>query len=188
MTAAIFVFGIAVASNVRFDIGAGFTVPTQAVFVPMLFAVPVAVVPLLRSSHWRWAWPEGPARRHLAELAADSAGQQLVRAGPALVLLLADDHSPDGASGILLVALAAQFGVDFAAAAVRDWSFGDLSLAELCREVTPIYAIDMRCPALGLVVAFASPGHAEWPVVLIAPLFLVLRVFSKERHDRIADG
>ena len=47
VTAAIFVLGIAVASNVRFDIGAGFTVPTQAVFVPMLFAVPVTIVPLL---------------------------------------------------------------------------------------------------------------------------------------------
>ena len=44
---ALYVLGIAVAGHVRFDIGAGFTVPTQAVFVPMLFAVPVALVPLL---------------------------------------------------------------------------------------------------------------------------------------------
>jgi hypothetical protein len=44
---ALYVLGIAVASQVRFDIGAGFTVPTQAVFVPMLFAVPVSLVPLL---------------------------------------------------------------------------------------------------------------------------------------------
>ena len=44
---ALYVLGIAVASQVRFEIGAGFTVPTQAVFVPMLFAVPVSLVPLL---------------------------------------------------------------------------------------------------------------------------------------------
>ena len=32
--AAIYVLAVAVASHVRFDVGAGFTVPTQAVFVP----------------------------------------------------------------------------------------------------------------------------------------------------------
>ena len=45
--AALYVVSVAVAGHVRFDVGAGFTVPTQAVFVPMLFALPVAVVPLL---------------------------------------------------------------------------------------------------------------------------------------------
>src|SRR5438105_3315891 len=46
-TAALYVAGMAVAGQVRFDVGAGFTVPTQAVFVPMLFALPASVVPLL---------------------------------------------------------------------------------------------------------------------------------------------
>ncbi|HTD08631.1 MAG TPA: hypothetical protein VK680_07045, partial [Solirubrobacteraceae bacterium] len=38
--ATLYVLGMAAASKVRFEIGAGFTVPTQAVFVPMLFALP----------------------------------------------------------------------------------------------------------------------------------------------------
>src|ERR1700758_3256605 len=46
LSAAVYVLGIAVAANVRFDVGAGFTVPTQAVFVPMLFALPALTVPL----------------------------------------------------------------------------------------------------------------------------------------------
>src|ERR1700691_5007212 len=45
--AALYVLGMAAVGHVRFDIGAGFTVPTQAVFVPMLFALPVTLVPLL---------------------------------------------------------------------------------------------------------------------------------------------
>src|SRR5690242_7457894 len=45
--AVLYVLGVAAVGYVRFDIGAGFTVPTQAVFVPMLFALPAAVVPLL---------------------------------------------------------------------------------------------------------------------------------------------
>src|ERR1700690_1323966 len=41
---ALYVVGIAGAGHIRFDVGAGFTVPTQAIFVPMLFAVPVSLV------------------------------------------------------------------------------------------------------------------------------------------------
>jgi len=45
--AAMYVLVLAVASRVRFDFGAGFTVPTQIVFVAMLCEVPVNLVPLL---------------------------------------------------------------------------------------------------------------------------------------------
>ncbi|HEX5851532.1 MAG TPA: hypothetical protein VFY36_00415, partial [Solirubrobacteraceae bacterium] len=41
--AALYVAGVAAIGAVRFDIGAGFTVPTQALFVPMLFAVPLSI-------------------------------------------------------------------------------------------------------------------------------------------------
>jgi putative nucleotidyltransferase with HDIG domain len=185
-TAVIFVLGIAIASNVRFDVGAGFTVPTQAVFVPMLFAVPVAVVPLLTVLALALGMAPKILRGGLSpSWLLSAAGNSWFAFGPALVLILAGDHSPDGRVEILLLALAAQFAFDFAAAATRDWSFGDLSLSELSTEVGPIYLIDIALSCLGLLVAFALPGRAEWPVVLIAPLFLVLRTFSKERGDRL---
>ncbi len=185
-TAAIYVLGIAVASNVRFDVGAGFTVPTQAVFVPMLFAVPVSTVPLLTALALAIGMTPKVLRGGISpSWLVTAASNSWFALGPALVLVLADDHTPDGRAGILILALAAQFAFDFAAAAVRDRLFGDLSLADLLHEVGPIYAIDAALAALGLVVAFAVPHHAEWPVVLIAPMFLVLRVFSKERRDRL---
>jgi putative nucleotidyltransferase with HDIG domain len=186
LTAAVFVIAMAVASNVRFDVGAGFTVPTQAVFVPMLFAVPVSTVPLLTVLALALGMTPKVLRGGLSpSWLLTAAGNSWFALGPSLVLLGAGDHSPDGRVGVLLLALAAQFCFDFAAAAARDWSFGDLSLGDLYREVAPIYAIDIALSCLGLVVAFALPGRAEWPVVLIAPLFLVLRVFSKERHERL---
>src|ERR1700722_10267504 len=46
-TAVLYVLAIAVAGNVRFDVGAAFTVPTQVLFVPMLFAVPLIDIPIL---------------------------------------------------------------------------------------------------------------------------------------------
>ena len=40
------VVAYALAARVEFEVGSGFAVPTQVVFVPMLFLLPVALVPL----------------------------------------------------------------------------------------------------------------------------------------------
>ena len=188
LTAGVYVLGIAVASHVRFDVGAGFTVPTQAVFVPMLFALPASVVPLLVVLAVGLGMAPDVLRRRIApSWLLTAPGNSWFALGPALVLNLAGDRDPSAQIDVLLAALAAQFAFDFAAAAVRDRLFDkDLALAELLREVAPIYAIDLALSALGLVVALAAAtGYGEWPVVLIAPLFLVLRVFSKERGERL---
>lgn len=187
-TALVYVLGIAVASNVRIDVGPGFTVPTQAVFVPMLFALPPATVPLLVAPALAVGMLPDVLRGRIApSWLLTAASNSWFALGPALVLVLAGDNSPDGQFGILALALAAQFMVDFAAAAVRDRLFeDDPSLAALLRETIPIYAIDLALSLLGLVVAFAATaGHGAWPVALIAPLFVVLRVFSKERQERL---
>jgi putative nucleotidyltransferase with HDIG domain len=188
LTALVYVVGIAIASNVRFDFGAGFTVPIQAVFVPMLFAVPVAVVPLLTLLALVLGMVPAVVRGRIApSWMLTAAGNCWFAIGPALVLTLAGDPSPDSRFGILILALAAQFACDFVAAAVRDRLFGDdFELSDLAREVAPIYAIDIALSSLGLAVALAVvQGYGSWPVILIAPLFLVLRVFSKERQERL---
>jgi putative nucleotidyltransferase with HDIG domain len=187
LTALVFVVGIAIASNVRFDFGAGFTVPTQAVFVPMLFAVPVAIVPLLTLLALVLGMVPAVVRGRIApSWLLTAAGNCWFAIGPAIVLALAGDPSPDSRFGVLALALAAQFAFDFVAAAVRDRLFGDLDLSDLAREVAPIYAIDVALSSLGLAVALAVvQGYGSWPVILIAPLFLVLRVFSKERQERL---
>jgi putative nucleotidyltransferase with HDIG domain len=186
-TAALYVLGLAVAGHVRFDVGAGFTVPTQAIFVPMLFAVPVSVVPLLVAL----ALALGMAPRILSGRVSPSwlltvPANSWFAVGPSLVLLVAKDHSPDGRWGVLLLALAAQFAFDFSANAVRERLSHGITIRELLEEVRPIYAIDLALSSLGLAMAFATSAvHGQWSVILIAPLFGVLRLFSKERHDRL---
>ena len=187
-TAAIYVVAIAVAGNIRFDVGAGFTVPTQAVFVPMLFALPSSTVPLVVVFALALGMAPAVIRRRIApSWLLTAAGNGWFAIGPALVLTLAGDHSPAGRAGVLVMALAAQFAFDFGAAAARDRLFDqELSISELAREVAPIYAVDVALSALGLVVALtAAAGYGEWPVVLIAPLFLLMRVFSRERQERL---
>jgi putative nucleotidyltransferase with HDIG domain len=186
-TAVLFVLAIAVASNVRFDVGAGFTVPTQAIFVPMLFALPVSVVPLLVALALALGMiPRIIRGNDSPSWLLTAVNNSWFAVGPAVVLLVANDHRPDGAGGVLLLALVAQFACDFAASAARDRLFGDSTLRELTTEVRPIYAIDLALSTLGLSVALAaSATHNYWTVLLIVPLFGVLRLFSNERHERL---
>ncbi len=187
LDAGLYVVGIAIASNVRFDVGAGFTVPTQVVFVPMLFAVPASIVPLLVMAALALGMVPKVLRREIApSWLLTAAGNSWFALGPSLVLVLADDHDPTGRLGVLALAITAQFAFDLAAAAVRDLRFGDFSPSALVREVRPIYVIDLALSSLGFLVAFAAwKAQAQWPVVLVAPLFLLLRLFSKERGERL---
>jgi putative nucleotidyltransferase with HDIG domain len=187
-TAALYLIGIAVASQVRFDIGAGFTVPTQALFVPFLFAVPPSVVPLFVP----FALALGMAPRVVGAQISPSwlltaVGNSWFAIGPASVLALFNDNGPNGRWLVLILALATQFGSDFLAGAVRVRVHSDLTLRELAHEVRPIYAIDAALALVGLLAAIAAiPAHSQFPVLFIVPLFVVLRIFSRERRERLA--
>jgi putative nucleotidyltransferase with HDIG domain len=183
--AALYVVSLAVAGRIRIDVGSGFTVPTQAVFVPLLFAVPVALVPLLVALSL--ALGMAPAvldgRISPSRLLTVPANSWFAL-GPALVLLLAHDSRPGADLPVLLIALLAQFAGDFAASATRERLCGGISISELAREVREVYLIDVALAPLGLAVAFAAVEQ-RWAVLLIAPLFGILRLFSKERRARL---
>jgi putative nucleotidyltransferase with HDIG domain len=182
---ALYVVSVAVAGHVRFDIGAGFTVPTQAVFVPMLFALPVALVPLLVALSLALGMAPAILRGRVpASRILTVPGNSWFALGPALVLLLAHDHNPDGRWGVLVLALIAQFAGDFTANAARERLRDGLALRDLAEEVRQVYLIDLALAPLGLAIALTAVSH-RWAVLLIAPLFAVLRWFSQERHARL---
>jgi putative nucleotidyltransferase with HDIG domain len=185
--AVLYVVAIAVACHLRFDVGAGYTVPTQAIFVPMLFNVPTAAVPLLMPLALAIGMAPRIARGQISpSWLITAAGNSWFAFGPALVLVIAHDRSPDRVLDVLVLALAAQFVCDFAASAVRERLFGDLSIRELEREYRPVYAIDLALSPLGLAVAFcASAVGSQLAVLMVMPLFGVLQFFSKERRERL---
>jgi putative nucleotidyltransferase with HDIG domain len=183
--AALYVVGIAVAGRIRIDVGSGFTVPTQAVFVPMLFAVPLPLVPSLVAAALALGMtPAVLAGRVPASRLLTAPANSWFSFGPALVLLLAGDSGPAAEPAILLAALVAQFACDFAANAARERLCGGIAIRELVGEVSEVYLIDAALAPLGLAVALAAVQH-RWAVLLIVPLFAILRLFSRERRARL---
>ncbi len=183
--AALYVLSLAVAGHIRIDVGSGFTVPTQVVFVPLLFAVPVALVPLLVVLALVLGMLPAVLRRRVSPSRLLSVpANSWFALGPTLVLLLAGEPGPDAVPGVLLLALLAQFAGDFLASTIRERLCGGIPIRELAGEVREVYLIDLALAPLGLAVALAAVGH-HWAVLLIAPLFGILRLFSKERRARL---
>jgi putative nucleotidyltransferase with HDIG domain len=183
--AALYVLGFAAASDVRVEIGAGFTVPTQAIFVPMIFAVPASLAPLLVVlSLSLAALPSILAGRAPISRILTAPGNSWFTIGPALVLVLAHDHDPNGRWGVLALALLAQFACDFGSNAAWERLRKGVTVTEMTTEMVKVYVIDLALAPLGLLVAIAAVEH-PWALVLIAPLFAVLSWFSKERRARL---
>jgi putative nucleotidyltransferase with HDIG domain len=175
----------AAATQVRFDIGGGITVPIQVVFVPMLLAIPAAITPLLLMMAWALGMLPAVLTRRLAPSRLLTApGNSWFALGPALVLILAGARHPIGQPDVLAVALAAQFAGDFLSNLLRERMRGGPPARELAGEVSRIYLMDLALSPIGLAVAFATTQH-RWAVLSVLPLFGVMSVFSREREARM---
>ena len=181
----LFVVLYAVVSRVEFEIGTGSVVPTQLVLVPMLFAMPIGLVPavvaagyLLRTVADR-PWPlRDPSRIF----------PHLVSAAPALGLVLVVGLAGGlplrwSAWPIYLAALAAQFAFDFANAGVNVLA-NRVRLRTLLGFFGLVYLVDAALAPIGLVLALATRSHPEL-VLLVLPLVGLLRYFGQERQRRI---
>ena len=111
---------LAVALHVEFDIGSGFTVPSQVAFIPLLFALPASLVPVAVPAIWAASkLPQvvrGEVRANRLLLVI---GNSWFAIGPAAVLALSGVEPRCGNTAILLVALAAQFACDLRLGAAR---------------------------------------------------------------------
>jgi putative nucleotidyltransferase with HDIG domain len=186
-TAVLYVVAIAAAGHVCFDVGAGFTVPIQAAFVPMLFALPPTIVPLLVPLALALGMAPGLLRRETSpSWLLMTLGNSWFAIGPALVFTLAGIHTPVGHWGVLVAALAAQFICDFTASVAREQIYGGMKVRELVEEYRPVYAIDLALSAVGVAVALSAIAlQSQLALLLIVPLFSMLRFFSRERHERL---
>jgi putative nucleotidyltransferase with HDIG domain len=172
------------ATRVRFNTPFGFTVATQLAFVPLLFAMPVAIVPIaVVVAFMIVRLPEVLAGRHRPSRLLRDLGNSWFAIGPAAVFALTGIKPADAGPVVLIGALAAQFVIDFGVSTLRYWFERAASFSAQLRE-TWVYAIDAALSGFALVVA--EDVHKA-PLAALAPLPLLalLATFARERRDRI---
>jgi len=179
-----FVVAYAFVARVEFEVGPGMAVPTQLVLVPMLFALPLGVVPACVAC--------GLALRSL--LSGQTLRVQLERlplqlvsswhaVGPVLVLAAAGERPFSWTRWpVYAAALGAQFVFDYWSAATRQWlALGVRPRAQL-GFMAMVYLVDAALAPVGLVLAAVE---RTWAPLLAAPLVGLLGVFARERQVRI---
>jgi HD-GYP domain-containing protein (c-di-GMP phosphodiesterase class II) len=176
-----------IACQARFDIADGYTVPTELVLVPMLFLLPTPVVPLVVSVSWLLGrlidYASGRTSVHRA---FHVFGDCWHAVGPALVISVAGAQVFSWDSWpVYLVALAAQFGFDFAATAARAWLIDGTPPRAVLQMIAPVYGLDASLAPIGLLAAVVALQVGPWICLVVIPLALVLAVLSRERQTRI---
>jgi len=154
--------------KVEFEIGSGLAIPTQLVFVPMLFLLPLGLVPLCVA-----------AAMLLADLVERLEGKihperMLARLGnawyalrPALVLAAAGE--PDASLErwpLLVAALAAQFAFDFGSAALDSRLTHGIPAREFVRYLALAWAVDVALAPVALLAAIVAVGD-PWAFLLV---------------------
>jgi putative nucleotidyltransferase with HDIG domain len=183
---AIFVLAAAVMGRLEFEVGSGYMVPTQLIFVPMLFVLPPAIVPLVVAaallldripdvvrSRWdvaRLMWVPGDA---------------WFAVGPSLVFILAGVDRPAlGGWPLYVLALAAQFAGDLCASMVREWLAHGITPRHQLRILREVWIVDALLSPIGLLAALASAVE-QYAFLLSLPLAALLARFAGERRERI---
>jgi HD-GYP domain-containing protein (c-di-GMP phosphodiesterase class II) len=178
--------GYAVASKVEFEVGIGSAIPTQLVFVPMLFLLPPAMVPLcvavglvLGNMTAYLKRQEHPERAVVVVASSWNA------VGGALVIALAGE--PDAFWSVwpvLLAAVLAQFAFDFLGSATRAWfAFGIAPKAHV-RLMAWVYGVDLALTPIALLTAIVADDQPA-ALLVVLPLLALLAFLAQERRRRI---
>ena len=179
----------ALAATVEFEVGAGSAVPTQLVLVPMLFLVPLGLVPACVAAGLLLAdLPRYVRREAHLERAALLVMSAWYVAGPVIVLSTFGVTQPSLSDWpIYLLALASQFAIDFAVSTSRPWyAFGTSPLAQLGPMVSA-WTVDTALAPIGLFVAIVATDY-HFSYLGTVPLVLLMAVFARERRLRISNA
>jgi putative nucleotidyltransferase with HDIG domain len=186
LTVCLLVLVYAVASQVEFEVGPGTVVPTELVLVPMLFLLPLELVPLYVALALLLAHvPDFVLGRRHPERAAVLIGSARHALGPALVLTAVASHGPRLSDWpYYLAALAAQFAIDALGFTLREWMITGLPARSDAAAVLSAFGVDTALAPIGFLAALASTHHTG-RFLLIVPLIALLAIFARQRKVSI---
>ncbi|MGD1051922.1 MAG: ATP-binding protein [Solirubrobacteraceae bacterium] len=172
------------ALQVRVDTPFGFTVPAQLAFVPLLFAMPLALVPIAVVAAFTLSHIPDIARgKTRPTRLGQSVGNAWFAIGPVTVFALAHVAPQKASPGLLLAALGAQFAVDFAVSGLRfALGRGVTLVAQLADSW--VYVVDAGLSGIALLVADDIRTSPLAPLALL-PLLGLVAMFARERRERL---
>jgi hypothetical protein len=173
----------AVGTRCQFETSSGYAFPTQIVFIPMLFVVPLAYVPVLVViGDLLGRLPDMLVKGSHPDRWIHSFGAGFYAIGPVVVLGLWAPGPPTVAhAGIYALALLAQGVIGTAEVTLGDWV---LHGSRWSTATAWSYWIDALLTPIGYIVA-AVAIREPLMVLGIAPLFVLLYTFSQERKERL---
>ena len=175
----------AVFSRIEFEVGPVYQVPEQLVLVPMLFLVPLPLVPLLVVTGFLLSdlpdYIRGTATVNRSIWCFHDA---MFVFGPVAVLAMLNDRTPDLAHWKLyLGAFAAQVLVGAVLVALRESFANRVPVTDALQGHFFSARVDAVLSPIGLMVAMQAvqrPGA----IAAVVPLAWLLFVFSQERKER----
>jgi HD-GYP domain-containing protein (c-di-GMP phosphodiesterase class II) len=181
-----FVVAYIAAARIEFSTGAGYTVPTQLVFVPMLLLLPTPLVPVAVLVALFTSSAVDVVRGHEAPgRALNSFADAMYAFGPAVVIVAFDaqipawEHAP-----VYVLALASQFAVELAVYVARLALCYGVPGRESVGELRLGHRVDTLLSPIGLLAAVAA-SDTPAAALLVLALVPLLRGFEKERQGRI---
>jgi putative nucleotidyltransferase with HDIG domain len=176
----------ALAATVEFEVGAGSAIPTELILVPMLFAVPLGLVPacvmagLVLSDVPRYVKREAHPERAVTLFVS---GWHV--AGPVIVIAAFGDTTPSLSHWpVYVLALLSQFAFDFVFSTGRSWyAFGTPPRSQFA-QMASVWLVDASLAPVGLFVAIVGVDH-PYAYLACVPLVLLIAVFGRERKIRI---
>jgi len=183
------IVSLALASRVRLHIGAGSAVPTQLVFVPMLFLLPPETVPacVVAASVLTDAVEVLRRAEHPDRLVAGVADCWYA-VGASLVFVAAG--APSAAPSdwpVLVLALTAQCATDLVTATVREWLGRGIAPGVQLRVIGGVLLVDACLAPIGLLIAMACTSR-PYAVLLVLPLVALLAALAADRRRRIREA
>ena len=174
----------AVATRVPFDTPFGFTAPTQLAFVPLVFALPVALAPCgVLVALLAAALPDVVRRRTHPSRLLSAPGNACFALGPAFVFALAATRPEDAGAALLIAAMLAEFAVDLLASTLRNSIARGASISSQLAE-SWVYGIDAALSGIGYLAAREMLVHPAY-VLMLLPLLGLFSIFSLERRRRV---
>ena len=172
----------ALAVRVQFEVGSGFAIPTELVFVPMLFMLPGRIVPLAVAAGLVLGHlPEVLRRRTDVTSLAVAAGSGWFALAPAaLVVAAGEPQASTGRWPLLLALLVVQFAADFASTAAREWAALSIRPSALVEPMRWVFAVDLLLAPVGFTAAVAG-SEATIGVLMPLTLLVLFRRYARER-------